>query len=176
MRKIQIITLLTILTIALSFGSAYAADNDVLTKGKLADILIKMLNVKLPKGTDALSEGEAYEVTANALAVNGVVNFIDTVPGDKITYGEIVDILYALIGGKDVLDINAKIKYLVERKLVPLKETGYLITLADAKDVLNNPAFTALVAEAYQPAAPAEGAARGFGAPGVTRESPASQI
>lgn len=163
-------------------GLSFAATDDAfITNLGFAQLLVNTLNIQLPVGTEQLSSEEQFQVLANILAEKGINNFLGLNANDNLTYGNMAGALYAALGGKENLSAAEKIQYLVNNGyLSSAQEPTANVPASQVQEVMNNPAFTTAVAEAY--ATPADigvaaaVAEAGTDAPGATREEPASQI
>ena len=129
--------------------TGYAAPTSVTTNGDFADILIKIMEIKLPEGQEGLTEDEAFEVKANVLAENGVPMFVGKKPWDVVTYGDVAEILHIALIGPSEASLQEKMDY--------LKAEGYfddvfaeeVVLLNDLMLILNIPGLSPLVLEGY---------------------------
>jgi hypothetical protein len=169
------------LMIIFSFvGISFAADNPgvTLTKDKLAYMLVNLLGIKMPDNIGTLSEKEAFEIMANALASKGINSLLKADPVSEVAYCDLVEILYVVLKRTEPLDTNGKMQYLVKNGYMSMKDCAAKVTVEEAAEILKNPAFTGLIAEAYSEpeGSNPNGAAGGIGAPNVVADEPASQI
>ena len=186
MRKIIMVVCVSVFLFALVAHNSFA-DESALTNVEFAELLVSTMGIELPEGTEDLSDAEYFDVIANILASRGIENFVGADPQNTITFGEMVNILYVMVGGTEELDSAGKIAYLVESGVVvDYGSPDATISLVQAQDILNNPAFADLVVEAYRPpagvgpsgtvgaiaATPEE--PEGDAVPGVVQETPAS--
>lgn len=166
---ISVFSLIVILAVA---NFAFAAD---LTNAQLASMIVSLIGIELPPGTENLSAQESFEVMANALATRGINAFVGADKDAAVTYGQFADIIYVMVGGTDTtLDTAGKIQYLVDNGYMGVVDPGTLVLSEDAVRIFDNPVFIGVVADTYSPPAGADFAPMGD-APGVVPENPASQ-
>ena len=153
------------------------AAGTTMTNAEFAEVLVGVVGIPVPPGTENLSDEEYFEVLSNILATAGINDFVGLNGTDPLSQEIMTAALYGAIGGPDNATYDEKIAY--------LSQNGFDITSCFGSGsadsimvlaILNNPAFATLVAEAYSP--PDTGAGdRGFtGAPGVVSEGPATTI
>jgi len=170
-----------VLALALIFGAnAFADQDNAMTNADFAYMLLGAIGAQLPQGIEDLNEAEAFEVMTNVLAANGIDTLAGADPAEPVSYGEMADVLYAVLGGGDLQGQDAKIDYLVSRGYMAKKNADEVVVLADAGDIMNNPDFAGLIAEAYsEPETGEDAASRAaglVGIPGSTPEESASRI
>ena len=171
------IVLFLVVCVLLSFTPATAEDGDF-TTSDFAALLVNILEIDLPVGSENLPDAEYYEVVANALAQYGIPYFIGIDPGSSMSYGQVANVIFLLIevdtGGQ--LSDQEKIQYLVDNGYMAYADGSDLISTDAALAIFNNPEFAMLVAEAYEPPEIVEDRATVLGAPQVVQEQSASQI
>ena len=142
------IKLLTLLVFLLIFGytqslSAQTPTQNMLTYGKFADLLVKVIGLEIPEGAELLSDEEYYEVTSNMLAEKAVNDFLNNDPDALVTRAGMAEVLYVLCGGTEKLSPDKKIDYLIGKDYMPrayldsgvtFVEGDVLILKKDAKE------------------------------------------
>ena len=126
------------------------ADDARMTNLEFAELLVKSIGFEIPAGSEELPDGEYFEVLSGILAANGISGFETVSPEAPFTYGLMVEILYGIIGTEDWVSHDRKRAYLLEQGFLPSFPSEYVVEKPLAVDVLNNPAFAALTAEAYR--------------------------
>jgi len=175
MKKITLF--LCILSMIAFVGNPAEALGDTITNAEFAQILVNIIGVPVPAGTENLSDEEHFEVLSNILATAGINSFTGLNGSDPISCEIMVAALYQAMGGPDDATYDEKIAYLSQSGFdVPACfGAGGNANRSMVIAILNNPAFSNLVAEAYSP--PDTGAGGGgVGAPGVVSEGPATTI
>ena len=171
MKKLIIIASIIFLTV-----NIVSADQIVLTNSSFADLLVKVLGVELPAGTENLAEEEYYEVLSNLLATIGIAYFANNPKGEEVSYAGFVEVLYAVVGGEEV-NSELKHKYLIETCNIPMWDNlDDSITYQEAIDLLNNPSCSTLLAEAYSPPSETTRSVGGNVGPHVMSEGSVSGI
>ncbi|NQT23031.1 MAG: hypothetical protein HQ579_06300 [Candidatus Omnitrophica bacterium] len=150
MSKLLSSSIISIMLVALALVYPVTAEPNAITNVEFAELLVNVLNIELPAGTEALSDQEYYEVVANILASRGIGFLVDLPASGTMTAGTLADVAYALVGGTDNLTSNQKIDYLVIRTFMENVDANSTVSLTFASDTLNNPAFIDAVAEAYE--------------------------
>jgi len=92
--------------------------------------------------------------------------------GDVVTVGQMVEVIYIVVGGKENLDTNGKINFLVNKGYMSAStDINSNATFSNLQNIFDNPAVSMLIAETYIP--PAERApAPGADAPNPSSENP----
>jgi len=160
------------LFIALSMSTIPSLAAKAITNAEFAELLMDRLGIELPAGSEDLPAEEYFEVMSNALAANGIPNFVNAKRNGPITYAEFVEVMYTVVGGKENITTEQKLKYLVANINMPEIDLTGTLTLARAIEILSNPATAPLIAEAFTPLAAGGTAGQ---APGFTLEDTASQ-
>lgn len=136
----KILTILLIIGACFLYNSYAENTNDedtFLNKLQLANITRDVL--KLNVNLDALNEDDAYSKVAQA--INARLNLSDfdwASKGNSVTYAEIADIAYGIVGGSEKIDKYAKLKFLIERGYVTAHDADSFITIMDARNILYN--------------------------------------
>lgn len=174
-KLISIFTVCVVSVFALTTANVFASKTAI-TNVELAEVMVKTLDLKFPAGTENLSDNEYFEVIGNILAARGIPCLLGKKANTYVTAGDLADILYAMLGKKDSMSADGKIKFLVAQKyMLPIDSTSK-ISFAYAVEILGHPDFASFVAEAY---GESEGMSYardvGIGAPGMVAESTASQ-
>ena len=178
MTQIKKIIVTTVISVFLVSGIAsfnVCAEENSMTGVEFAELLIGTLGVTVPAGSEDLPIGEYFEVLSNILASNGVTYFTNASWDSSVTWGDFVDVLYAMIGPGTDSTLEAKLAYLVDNGGMPSYDLNGMPTFMQAAEVLNNPSFSALIVEAYGPPTGDVIERYGINAPGITPESTASQ-
>ena len=122
------------------------------TNAQFADILIEVLGITMPEGTDLLSDTEYYEVQANLLSERGITLFLDRDPNSEVTKGDLSDVLYAaLLGETGDVPQQEMLDELEAMGYLPGGDISDIIMLEDIIAALNLPALSQAVIEAYSP-------------------------
>jgi len=133
----------------LFFGTAYCAEAELLTKSKLAELLVSTTGIKIEADLATMTDAQAYEARVNALAARGVNQLVGKNGNEDVTYAEFVDILFSLLNNPAELDTQEKLQYLVDNGYMPLKDLSAKVTVQEAIEILN-PKFAGIVADAYR--------------------------
>ncbi len=134
----------------LSAGTIASANTtQTMTNMEFAELVIKTLGIELPAGSEDLSQVEYFEVMSNVLAVGGIDDFIGKEADKTVTFGELVAIVYEIVGGPQGTNLKWKLAYLSTHAGVPLQNLNNVPTLAEAMIILNRPACATLMAEGY---------------------------
>lgn len=177
MKKIAFVLMLGLVIAAVgAIKLSYAADDSAITNLQFAQFLVQKLNITLPPGADKLPQDQYYKAMADALAAKGINFFVNASPTGKVSSSSLVDVLYAIVGGKENLDSAGKLNYLVSNGFLAALPAGTQgkITMDYLQDVFNNPNLTTIIAETYTPPAGGPPAGEpGEDAPPETLENPA---
>lgn len=176
MKKMAFIIMLTLLIGFTKFS--FAAENQTqekITNLKLAQIFMQKINLTLPASSNNLSPADYYSALANALSSRGINYFLNTKPDDFVICSGLINALYGLTGAKEQLNEEAKLNYLIASHYMescPLKRDD-TVSEQFVIDVLNNPKFSALIAETYTPPGGERrgGDNPGSNAPGIAHEN-----
>ena len=150
-KLISIVAVSALLTFVATVFPSFAQAGTA-TNAEIAELLVKVLGIELPAGTEDLPVNEYYEVAANILAVNGINNFVGAVPDAAVSSTEFITLLYTIVGGPGGANTDEMLKVLTDSYQMPAYDPNAALTFAKAADVLNNPQFATLVAEAYSAA------------------------
>ncbi|NQT33538.1 MAG: hypothetical protein HQ594_07690 [Candidatus Omnitrophica bacterium] len=145
---ISVIVIACMISFSIS-ATAYAADPKNMTNAQLADILVKVLDQKMPDGSDKLSDEEYYKVQANILAGQDITNFLDSDPDALVTRGELADILYNVLVGPFDVDPQVKLDFVVYLGYVNIGNLEDILGYNEIIMALNNPAISGIVFGAY---------------------------
>jgi hypothetical protein len=165
--------------IGLSARSAYAADSTpaTITNLDFAKQLAQKLNIALPTG---VTGAEYFTALANALSAKGINNFVGLTPNGVVSYGEMVEVMYNVAGGKGATTIDQKLSFLNNNGYSMFAAGDFNAPASDSlvNNLFSSNTFNELVAEAYSSAAGAGlgDNLAGTDAPGSATESPASAI
>ena len=174
---ILVISLLFTLSMAVFTSSAYAK---TLQNSEFAELLIGTLGIELPAGSEDLGKAEYFEVMVNVLAVNGIDDLVGINANTPVSPAKFTEILYKIAGGTVGASPEEMLTFLVTNYQMPSYGLKNVITFAQATEIMNNPAFAPLLAEAYSAAEALErGGAQAPGfkleeTPGTTTPTPAS--
>jgi len=96
MRAFKVTVLPLIITLLFSTALAYGViqDSAVITNAEFADILVSVLGIEMPFGSDRLSDTEFFEVQSNILAEKNITQFLNEDPSAPVTRGKVADVLY----------------------------------------------------------------------------------
>ena len=157
----------------------YAADSQMTTKSKLAEILVDILGIEMPEGIAGVSDAELFEIQANLLSERGMTLFFDAAPDEGVTRGELAEILYRSLPESPEATIGEKIAYLSDLEYLQGGSPADFLTLDETILALNIPTLYAAVAEAYTPPGFGGGIAERNAAPNQENpdpEDPASRV
>lgn len=133
----------------------YGAEKSLMTKGKLVDLLIRIMDLqgKLPADAQKLSPDDLYRVEVEILAERGLVQFVGTNRNEKVRRGELADILYdAVVKVPEPLTIDQKIAFLAERGLIKKGKPAETLTEEEVLSALRAPELVSAIIETYMPA------------------------
>lgn len=150
MKKIVAIFCACAMLIGFAHVSSSFAKDKTMTNAEFAELVIGVIGINLPAGSNMLADNEYFEVMGNVLALNGIYNFVAADPNAHVACNEFVDVLYTMVGAEGDLSESEKLEYLINNCNMPAYGLGELITLAEATEIINNPACSVLVAEAYR--------------------------
>lgn len=177
MKRIYALSIISLIIIGMSLTAFSVDDNNaILTNDKLAYMLIGVLGLQMPGGSENLTADEAYEVMANILSNAGVDQFLTSDAANEVTCGEMADIVYVLLKQTDFQDTESRIVYLVNNNFMQACNVDEKLTIGQANAILSNPAFAKVVAEAYSEPIGEERVTDIPGAPEAIEDQPASEI
>jgi len=95
MNKIRVLSVVLCVCIMVVFGMSLvnAEEPKTMTNAQLSDILIRILEVGTPEGSENLTENELFKAQAKLLADMGITVFIKANPNDLVTRGMLCGIL-----------------------------------------------------------------------------------
>jgi hypothetical protein len=133
---------------------ASGAEKFPMTKGKFVDLLIRVMGLEgeLPPGAEKLSADDLYRVEVEVLAKRGLLDFIGTNHREKLTRGELANILYsAVVKVPERLTIFQKIDFLAERGLMRKGKPTEFMAENEVLDALRIPELVLAIVETYMP-------------------------
>ena len=113
-------TLIFAVLFAICFTAApYLNAETLMTKGQFAELIIQTNQFELPADVQKLSQEEYQEVIFNVLTSNGIDYFKEGKYEDPVSYDEFASVLYALVGGGELLNPNDQLVYLADHGYIP---------------------------------------------------------
>jgi hypothetical protein len=157
MSKTAVITVSLFLGVLLLFSplKVYGADKSIMTKGKFVDLLISVMGLEgeLPPGAEKLSADDLYRVEVEILVKRGLTQFVGTDRRQKLTRGELADILYnAVVKVPEPLTVIEKIAFLADRGLIKKGKPGEAMMEDEVLNALRLPELVLAIVETYTPA------------------------
>ena len=116
---------------------------------EFADILVGIMKIEMPAGTQGLSEKEVFEVQANMLAERGITLFVDAEPDELVTCAMVANVLYGALIGPSTESVEEKIEYLVGLGYIDSCAPSDILSASEIIDALNLPALSSAIAEGY---------------------------
>jgi hypothetical protein len=158
MKAINMVALLSAALLVLSLVPQSKAAPETMTNAQLAGLLSDMAGLRMPEGSENLSEAETFEIQSNMLAERGITMFVDTEPDGVVTHGLVANLVYDAVVGPNNAAIEGKIAYLALAGYLPSGGADDTMAYSEIVAALNIPELTEAVAEAYS--APFGGRAR----------------
>lgn len=134
--------------------SVYGAEGDIITKGKFVDLLIRVMGLEgeLPPGAEKLSADALYGVEVEILAKRGLTQFIGTDCKEKLSRGELANVLYnAVVKVPEPLTIVQKIAFLAERGIIRKGNPTEAMRENEVLSALRLPELVVAIVETYMP-------------------------
>jgi len=149
MKKIYLAVMVSAILVLAGTPWALAVETKTMATAELAGLLFDIAGLKMPEGTEVLSDAEIFEIQVNMLAERGITQLVNIEPDAIVTYGLIANFVYdALIGANDVTT-DAKIKYLAGAGYIHAGGADDPMVYSEIVAALNIPELTKAVAEAY---------------------------
>lgn len=151
---IILVSLFLAVLLLVSSGKIYGAKGTLMTKGKFVDVLIRVMGLEgeLPPGADKLSADDLYRVEVEILVRRGLVQFVGTDRKEKLTRGELANVLYnAVVKVPEPLTIIQKIAFLADRGLIGKGKSGEAMTEEEVLSALRIPELISAIVETYTP-------------------------
>jgi len=139
----------------LCFSGVFSdAENETaMSNADFADLLIRVLYIDMPQGTEDLSNDELFKLQTDLLAEADINVFTDLAPDSLVTKGTVADALYSALHGYSYLTAQEKIDYFVSIGYLPSgRETDVILT-QEIIAAFNVPELSQRVVEPYTPAA-----------------------
>ena len=133
---------------------ASGAEKFPMTKGKFVDLLIRVMGLEgeLPPGAEKLSADDLYRVEVEVLAKRGLLDFIGTNHREKLTRGELANILYsAVVKVPERLTIFQKIDFLADRGIIKKGKPEEAMAEEEVLSALRIPELVLAIVETYMP-------------------------
>jgi len=120
-----------------------------MTVAQFAGIMVDLLDLERPSGSETLPEAELFEVETNMLAERGISTFLELKPEELVTCSIFVNVLYDALLGPNEDTTEEKVAYLSDRGYMDRCVPGEILLARTIITVLNIPALTKAIAEAY---------------------------
>ena len=177
MKVSKMLPLVALLVLGVSSGRVWGAEtHSCATNMQFVQMLVSRLAVQVSARTNDMSESDYYAVLANGLAKKNIPQFTYLPYDGFVQYPEMVEVLYAVAGGKEPLDPTGKLHYLTANGFLQAGgKFDSCVSIEDLRSAFYSPRLNGLIAEPYsEPASTGENL--GGDAPGVTAEDTASRI
>ena len=158
-----------------AIAQAQNINQTIATKAEFADVLIRVLGITLPEGSEKLSPEELYEVQANILAERNLDIFIDSNPSDIVTRGDLAAVIYVALTDDASAKEQDMVNYMSGLGYISPGDAGDTMSFDAIITTINIPELVPVFALAYSP----PGGQGGMQAPSRANpkpEDPASQV
>lgn len=173
----RLFVLLLAAFIVLPVSNCFSAQEQPLTNLDFAEFLVQQLGIDVPAGAKTASKEGQYSTLVNALAAAGITYFQNTHYNSQISFANVVEVVYNVVGGKEGLNIAQKEEFLTRNGfLTQSMGGGSTVTISQLRNIFSVPALSGLIAEAYAEPEAGEVTMPGDNAPGAAAELPSSTI